>query len=64
MFKNEKIHYLKSSFCSAIDFNKFAKNLYIFFLKVCNGEGPEECRTIFESSCTTKYVEKQPGWKM
>merc|ERR1712051_586264 len=29
--------------------------------KVCNGEGPEECRTVFESSCTTKYVEKQPG---
>ena len=29
--------------------------------KVCNGEGPEECRTVYESSCTTKYVEKQPG---
>ena len=29
--------------------------------KVCNGEGPEECRTVYESSCTTKYVGKQPG---
>jgi hypothetical protein len=29
--------------------------------KVCNGQGPEECRTVYESSCTTKYVEKQPG---
>merc|ERR1712200_98243 len=28
---------------------------------VCNGQGPEECRTVYESSCTTKYVEKQPG---
>ena len=29
--------------------------------KVCNGQGPEECRTVYESSCTTRYVEKQPG---
>ena len=29
--------------------------------KVCNGQGPEECRTVYESSCSTKYVEKQPG---
>merc|ERR1719312_1998281 len=29
--------------------------------KLCNGQGPEECRTVYESSCTTKYVEKQPG---
>ncbi|CAB4054450.1 unnamed protein product [Lepeophtheirus salmonis] len=29
--------------------------------EVCNGQGPEECRTLYESSCTTKYVEKQPG---
>ena len=29
--------------------------------KVCNGEGEEICKTVFESSCTTKYVEKQPG---
>merc|ERR1711973_915278 len=31
------------------------------FEKVCNGQGPEECRTVYESSCSTKYVEKQPG---
>ena len=29
--------------------------------KVCNGQGPEQCRTVYESSCTTKYVEKTPG---
>merc|ERR1740131_106215 len=29
--------------------------------KVCNREGPEECRTVYESSCTTKYIETQPG---
>ena len=28
--------------------------------KVCNGQRPEECRTIYQSSCTTKYAEKQP----
>ena len=29
--------------------------------KVCNGSGPEECRTVYESSCTTRYIEKKPG---
>ena len=29
--------------------------------KVCNGDGPEQCRTVYESFCTTKYVEKSPG---
>jgi hypothetical protein len=29
--------------------------------KVCKGEGPEVCRTVYESSCSTKYVEMQPG---
>jgi len=29
--------------------------------KVCNGQGAEQCRTVYESSCTTKYVEKTPG---
>ena len=33
--------------------------------KVCNGQGPEECRTVYESSCTTRYVEKsKPGIKL
>merc|ERR1712025_300112 len=26
-----------------------------------NGQGEEVCQTVYESSCTTKYVEKQPG---
>lgn len=29
--------------------------------KVCDGSGAEQCRTVFESSCTTKYIEKEPG---
>ena len=29
--------------------------------KVCDGEGPDECMTVYESSCSTKYREKQPG---
>ena len=37
------------------------KKCYKPVTKVCNGQGPEECRTVYESSCTTKYVEKQPG---
>lgn len=37
------------------------KKCYKPIEKVCNGQGPEECRTVYESSCTTKYIEKQPG---
>ena len=37
------------------------KKCYRPLNKVCNGQGPEECKTIYESSCTTRYVEKQPG---
>merc|ERR1712037_920595 len=37
------------------------KKCYRPIEKVCNGQGPEECRTVYESSCTTKYVEKSPG---
>ena len=29
--------------------------------KVCNGQGPEECRTLYESSCTTRYIKEGPG---
>ena len=42
-------------------YNETVRKCYRPTTKVCNGEGPEECRTVFESSCTTKYVEKQPG---
>ena len=37
------------------------KKCYKPIEKVCNGQGPEQCRTVYESSCTTKYIEKQPG---
>ena len=26
--------------------------------KICDGTGPEICKTVYESSCTTKYVDK------
>merc|ERR550517_90187 len=42
-------------------FNETVKKCYKPIEKVCNGQGPEECRTVYESSCQTKYVEKQPG---
>merc|ERR1712066_588799 len=42
-------------------FNETVRKCYRPTEKVCNGQGPEECRTVYESSCTTKYVEKQPG---
>ena len=29
--------------------------------KKCNGDGPEECRTLYESSCTTRYIKEGPG---
>ena len=29
--------------------------------KVCDGWGPLECRTVYEVSCRTKYLERQPG---
>ena len=41
--------------------NETVRKCYKPVAKVCNGQGPEECRTMYESSCTTKYVEKQPG---
>jgi hypothetical protein len=49
-----------------ITFNKQAtretiKKCYRPQRKVCNGQGPEECRTVYESSCSTRYIEKQPG---
>ena len=28
---------------------------------VCNGQGPEECKTVTQSSCTTRYKEHSPG---
>merc|ERR1712029_142598 len=41
--------------------NETVQKCYRPIEKQCNGQGPEECRTVYESSCTTKYVEKQPG---
>merc|ERR1719361_718530 len=42
-------------------YNETVNKCYKPVEKVCNGQGPEECRTVYESSCSTKYVEKQPG---
>ena len=27
-------------------------------MKTCNGNGPEICKTVYESACTTKYMDK------
>jgi len=37
------------------------KKCYRPLEKVCNGQGPQECRTVYESSCSTKYVQKGQG---
>merc|ERR1712141_118401 len=37
------------------------KKCYRPLEKNCNGEGEEICKTVYESACTTRYVEKQPG---
>ena len=29
--------------------------------KVCNGQGARECRTVYESSCSTRYVDQGDG---
>jgi len=42
-------------------FNETVRKCYRPVEKVCNGQGPEICKTVYESSCSTKYVEKQPG---
>jgi len=42
-------------------FNETVRKCYKPIEKVCNGQGKEICQTVYESSCSTKYVEKQPG---
>jgi len=42
-------------------FNETIKKCYRPIEKVCDGSGPKQCKTLYESACTTKYVEKQPG---
>ena len=49
-----------------ISFHKKAQNetirkCYRPVEKVCAGEGPVECRTVYETSCNTRYVEASPG---
>ena len=42
-------------------YNETVQKCYKPVEKVCDGNGPEECKTVYESSCTTRYVEKSPG---
>ena len=37
------------------------KKCYRPLIKTCNGQGPEECRTVYESSCQTRYIQKPNG---
>ena len=29
--------------------------------KICDGTGPELCHTVYESSCTSRYLDKTAG---
>ncbi len=42
-------------------FTESVKKCYRPLEKICNGQGPEECRTVYESACSTRYIEKRPG---
>ncbi len=42
-------------------FNETVKKCYKPIEKVCDGNGPKQCKTVYESACTTRYIEKQPG---
>ena len=35
-------------------YNETVEKCYTPVEKVCNGQGEEECRTVYESSCTTR----------
>ena len=39
--------------------NETVRKCYRPLIKVCDGQGPEECRTLYESACTTKVAEIQ-----
>ena len=41
--------------------NETIKKCYNPLQSVCNGQGKDICKTIYESSCSTRYIEKQPG---
>merc|ERR1711863_173778 len=41
--------------------HKTVEKCYKPLVKECNGQGEDICQTVYESACTTKYVEKQPG---
>lgn len=34
------------------------KKCYTPLRKICDGSGPEVCKTVYESSCTSKYIDK------
>jgi len=42
-------------------FTESVKKCYRPLQKQCDGRGEQECRTVYESSCTTRYIEKKPG---
>ena len=42
-------------------YNETVKNCHVPVEKVCSGQGEEQCSTVFETSCATKYSEESPG---
>jgi len=52
----------KASFYSFIEYKKVAFEEPIQFCHtplICEGEGPEECKTVHESVCETRYHEHE-----
>ena len=45
---------LSLSLCLSVFINN---SLFRPIEKVCNGQGEEECRTVYESSCSTRYYQ-------
>ena len=45
-------------------FNETVRKCYRPVEKICDGNGPEVCQTVYESACTTKYTEKEPEGKL
>ena len=41
--------------------NETVKKCYKPVNKVCDGKGEDVCRTVYESNCDTRYVEKSPN---
>ena len=42
-------------------YNETVRKCYKPIEKVCNGQGKEICQTVYESSCSTRYIDQGDG---